>query len=612
MVIRVSLSELHPEIIVDLDISSLILQVPGTGTSLNYGRLCLNNDQTIDDSRLEFFGKCLLSLSERLQMGIRPKTIQADIQNLNQFNKYLLNNSNSKLLENVNYQELLAGYRRYLIRKARAGAYKVNTIAAYFRSIRNIILDISDDLERELVLRVPTINKLNSQTKNVYPPTTIEMVRHLKLSKLFFSTISNHVLEFKPYPIKLVFEEKTYWGIPSTLKSWVSAESVRNANRPTDKAYDHLSGNLKPPKTLEKYVYPGRSQALRGRQLHDRLLLHQQEANTNKFHQARVRQAKFAKLSFLALFFSATGMNLSVAAELEWSGSYKISNQEVGFKSIKYRANDKDVEFIIASNFIKFFKTYLKLREYLIEAHGGKPPSTLFFEWDMHGQYRPISSSLVLRINSFFQDNFYFDVSISNQEWRVNRTQWWLENRGLFEAAEASQNTPRTLLKHYSTGNPEKSKLELNSFFEKYSESLVVDNGIETKSLNVGECKSPDNPQVKLELPNRRPDCVDMQGCLFCENFAIKTNEAALRKIVSYKYVLSELGFSEMVSKQQFSADTDLVFEVLDSLIAAIKSSKSLSDKKFNSVIKDIEVSENLTPYWRERYEMLIDLGAII
>jgi len=205
--------------------------------SLYYGKLCFDNQNRLDRARLLFFKKCLAHFSERLQLGISPKTIACKIRYLEMYNRFLKSSPEINFANIGFCSQSLIAYRRHLISESRAGKHKINTIAAYFRDVRNILLSISDTYERESILRIPAINKANNQIESISPPPEENIHRYLDLSRRVFFGISDHILNFENYPIKIEFEKRMYWGVPTLQVSWISAETENRYNRPFNNAY---------------------------------------------------------------------------------------------------------------------------------------------------------------------------------------------------------------------------------------------------------------------------------------------------------------------------------------------------------------------------------------
>ena len=597
----------------DLDtvkISELEIFFQAKHSTVNYGQLCFDRNGDLSKQQETIYRACLEHILERVKLGLRPETAKAKIESLKLFSQYLTHHTT----ENYDSPEFICNsilsYRRHLVEKIRSNKLKPNSAATYFRDVRSIFLEVFKSPYRDAIQRIPVIAKVNSRVEHVEPPTEDEVKRYLNLTHELFFQVTEHLLKEKTFPIKVIFEGKVYWGLPSLHGSWSSYSTHKKVTKPNLRAYDETTGK---PLPLEKIteIYTKKPKPGDIKRIHERLCRPYRDAGDPMAKRANLRHAKYAKLAFLGMFFASTGMNFTTAARLQWSDEFSISTSKAGFKAIKYRAGGNVVEFQIASNFVKLFKRYLKLRDYIIKTAEIDPPSTLFFSTDRSGNARQLDSITSGRINNYLRDNFGFDISITSKHWRVNKTQWYLENYGLFNAADAMQNSPRTLLKHYTQGNKQQAYEELKSFHKEYKSSLVLkadENGTE---LVHGVCREISNPVPISSDSEFRIDCVDLQGCLFCKKFAIKTDQMALRKLLSYRYVLKQLSITELVAKNVSSTSISPVLEIIDNLIEAITSSGQISEALFPQIFHDVEKDENLTDYWRERYELLIDLGAI-
>lgn len=92
------------------------------------------------------------------------------------------------------------------------------------------------------------------------------------------------------------------------------------------------------------------------------------QANADQYHQSRILAASLAQQSFIMLFCANTGMGASQIAQIEWvDQQFSVVREKQGFKTIKYRAGNKEVSFLITTSFIKIFTKYLKLRDHLLK-----------------------------------------------------------------------------------------------------------------------------------------------------------------------------------------------------------------------------------------------------
>lgn len=195
--------------------------------------------------------------------------------------------------------------------------------------------------------------------------------------------MTDFLLENKPYPLKLNLPSGNMWCLPSRYTFFTNNKEFPMAFNP-DNGMVRSEQEIKDLFNLP-FLRDGRC----ARKDFLKLL----DINNNNYSDKRFKLGSNALKAFYILFLSNTGMNDKTAATLEWSNDFNIEKERHKFRNIKYRAGNKPVEFQIQSKFLKDFKKYLLLRDYLLN---GKEFEYLFFTgYDNKVQFNPNQKKVV-------------------------------------------------------------------------------------------------------------------------------------------------------------------------------------------------------------------------
>lgn len=100
-------------------------------------------------------------------------------------------------------------------------------------------------------------------------------------------------------------------------------------------------------------------------------------ANKNVNHRYRLELAAKALKAYFFILLDITGMNDSTPSSVKWNDDSFIDEvAEKGLRNIKYRARNKVVVFKIQRIFLESFRTFIKLRRFILNGHECE---TLFF-----------------------------------------------------------------------------------------------------------------------------------------------------------------------------------------------------------------------------------------
>jgi integrase len=408
-------------------------------------------------------------------------------------------------------------------------------------------------------------------------------------------------------PASLNWEKKYLWVVPVNI--WCMPPHVLSKREEISKrhwVWDYSNGRIK---KLDEILDQFSSKHTANKALQDAENT-LEKANMNPNHYFRRSRAVTASSAFFQLFLANTGMNLEEAVTLTWHDDFKIVIERQGFRKIKSRAGYKTMSFEIQAKFITSFKKYLKLRNYLLE---NETCDLLFFSRGRTFKEKPA------RLPNSFTTNFTrtlrgIDPLIPNfgpRQWRANKSDWLVRNYDHTTAASILQNKESTLLKHYAAGSESKAIEEMGSFFEQLSILKRKDKS-PSKFLDtgVGGCSNYGHAQpAELNTPIQ-PNCQQPEGCLFCQHYFLHSDETDARKLISCRYCIYQTA-QLSASPDHFDSIFAPVLIRIEQILGEIKKLGKSEAGMIDRVITEVEEDENLSPYWENKLQMLLELGVV-
>jgi hypothetical protein len=323
----------------------------------------------------------------------------------------------------------------------------------------------------------------------------------------------------------------------------------------------------------------------------------------------RLSHAISAAYAFAVLFLAETGINLSQLLDMEWSDELVKSVQSPSvvrqkFREVKYRAGGAEIAFKVSVAFMPKLKTYLALREYLVN---DSAVDKLLVGADVAGEPANLSAQ--------FLRTFYVRCAslgivlprISARQWRAAKQDWAISNHGPVVAAKIMGHSIETALRSYSNGTDAAQKTEMGAFLASV-ESTVLEAGVELPgSLNssVGACAKFQSPEAISASVALKPDCRSSEGCLFCGQYRVHADATDIRKLFSCRYCV-RLTSGLVESPEQYDSSFGPVLRRLDFLLDELR-------KRDNALVEtiesDVDVMGKLDPFWASKLEQLFELG---
>ena len=335
--------------------------------------------------------------------------------------------------------------------------------------------------------------------------------------------------------------------------------------------------------------------------------------NTDPNHIYRLELAAKAMKAYFFVLLDITGMNDSMLATLSWSGDDFIEDvAEKGMRNIKRRAGNREVIFKIQSIFMGSFRTFIKLRRFILNGHDC---STLFFtgigensKLSPHaaaGCYGAICYDTLKRLYPHL-------LYIGSQTLRINKKRWLMKkSKGqTFLVAAIMQHKPETGEQNY----PHETRQESQSMIGEYLiyQHRVIMDIQDYKQTSVGGCDSLEaQPNVDINEGPIKPDCQKKMTCLFCTHYRLKTESEEIRKVISLEYVINRHSILHARSQIQFESIMGPVLQRIKLVFESMIKKYPYTDEIIKTVRNDVYENQNLHWYWQVRLELLWELGWV-
>lgn len=502
-----------------------------------------------------------------------------------------------------------AGHVDFLRELVRTNQLSTNTAAPYQSSVHEILCGLFnlDNLVEGLNL----LQRSERAKENTRTPCETAQSKILALCEAIFFGFSDLVLNNRPYPYRLDMPEyldwknKSLWVFP-TMTQYMPPHLLakRDQLKRPSWAFDYVNGCLANFESIKHY-YRKHTSAKKVLDNAERLISH---ANNDPRCHARTMAAMNALNAFVILFVANVAMNSSQVLDLPWSGKYRIGVERQGFSTIKWRAAGRKCHFEIQSTFLRTFKHFLLLRQYILGDNGFQ---NLFFKLGSRRVSEPSTLSDAI-FQHFYEKLQQIDPhlpKVTPREWRAAKGDWLIRNTDLFTAAEVLQNSKRTLLKHYAAGSETVHMEEMSKFFVGITET-VKNRGVPIEGVNqaIGVCSSFGAPHQVVHDSPIVPNCKGAEGCLFCDKYRIHADDRDTKKLLSCRYCLRQTAHLAE-NEEQYQKVFTPIFNRIDEVLKEIdRREPGLVDK----IRTQVEEYGELDAYWSGKLEMLVSLGMII
>lgn len=448
----------------------------------------------------------------------------------------------------------------------------------------------------------------------------------LSYSFQFFEQVADFCLKAKPYPHKIALLEHEALLVPEphannpvmTPFTGTAGYAVKGRYWDMDKGLlrneAEVRASVKASDTYQAYSQ-GHQNSFIKRAL-DKLNRRKavlEVANCDPYHKYRLELAAKAIKAYFFVLLDITGMNDSTLATIEWHEDEFVEEvAEKGLKNIKRRAGNKAVVFKIQSIFMGSFRTFIRLRRFVLNGH---ECHTLFFTG--YDEYARLGTGAAT--GSFGQTAYDALRTLyprliytGSQTLRLNKKRWLMKkSKGqTFLVATMMQHKPETGALYYPHETRAESQNMMGNYLI-YQHSIIMEID-ESKLSSAGGCNSSDNvPQADTDGLQIKPDCQNKMTCLFCTYYRIKAVEEEIRKVLSMEYVINRHSILHARSQAHFDTVMGPILERIKLLFETMKNKYPKTEGVIANVRNDVYENQNLHWYWQARLELLWELGWV-
>lgn len=435
---------------------------------------------------------------------------------------------------------------------------------------------------------------------------------------IFFG-ISDLTLEARPYPHALILPDYLDWGSKELwvfpCNQWCKTPTSTHNFKKVELdyvAYDYKHGRIYDLCELDE-MHGDIATEHQLKKIRARALWLLDSANKNLRHRTRLHRGQMALRIFMLMFIAATGMNSAQACSLPWCPELEdaISNpgsERQGFRSIKYRANNKVVFFEIGVKFMPILKRFMRLRKFLLNE---KEFPYLFFGLQRSNFDNPIPLSSVV-FSGLMVELHKLDPHIPKvlpREWRAAKQNHLVRTAELPVAARVMQHSLNTAIKKYSNGSEVSQQVEISNFLSNVEQVVLSKSTVlpGSQERSVGVCASPNNP-VPINTPTSiSANCKEAEGCFFCKQYRIHADETDTRKILSFRHCIRKTA-RIAGSPEQFERFFGVVLRRLGFILEEVRQRDS---EMVRRVEHEVDAHGELDPYWAVKLDTLIELELL-
>lgn len=508
-------------------------------------------------------------------------------------------------------RSVVRAYAWHIRERVKMNALSVNSGARQQWAVFSFLSDFFD--VDELVRGINLLRVRHATVESTNPPNEEAQSKVLALCEALFAGLTDLVLARKSYPFQIVVPKYLNWPDDAL---WIFPTSVgfmppqmlakRQTHYRFGWGYNYGHGRLSTLdelRSIKQFAEDTKSQ-LKAIQAAKQQLA---TANNDPRHTKRIQAGARALDVFILMFLAQTGMNWAQIIDLPWGDDYEVSASHQAFRTIKWRAGNKDIHFELPIAFMPKFRRYIELRKYLLN---GYACPFLFFK--LGPQATGKATKIIFGPQSTYITLRRIDPDLPKvmpRQWRAAKSDWLIRNTDPSIAAMVLQNSEKTVLASYAAGSETTHMEEMTVFFDMVKSKVissdeVIDTGV---SRAIGICSDYGTPhQISGDVPVQ-PDCKREEGCLFCEKFRIHADERDVRKLLSCRYCLQQMA-PLAGSEERFQATLNPIFTRIQVILDEVHSRDVAVVPK---ITYEVENEGELDPYWASKLEMLIDLGLI-
>lgn len=451
-----------------------------------------------------------------------------------------------------------------------------------------------------------------SKTSLPQTPSEEALKHYLQVCEPIFTGLTQFLITNSQFPYQLYFKEDSAWLVadqryPLISQKVLSQSGKRSANSVT---FDYGEGRMR---TLQEYLIRTKSsESLAKKSYYDAekaCVVRTAEANGSDGNQYRIRLGRIAHDSFVSMFVAATGINESPLRALPWDAEFKIESNEIGFKAIKFRANNKTFTVKVKSSFIKHFQKYIQLRNFLCKEIE-HPYLFIGFNGNKMSNTRMLDTNILSRLHDSLHRFADPDLPrLSYRAFRDYKDNYIAKAHGHEASRNILQHSEKTQLKSYLKANEQTAVDQINKFHSAVNAFFGAPHPCATP---LGGCENEGTPEVISEgLVTATPDCKNSVGCLNCVNYKAHANREDAWKLISLEYITNQMIHSS-ADIQHFHTTHGPTLQRIDSLLSGMASFEPGIINTITELRKEVYEDNSLTDYWQRHLERLVKLKVII
>lgn len=610
-----------------LDFSKVRLKFKSSVFLIDIGALCYTQCKKEDSKKSSNYNKLVIPSSiivvrkdriknliywfyTEIKLGSKEKTL---IEKFNYFKNFIIWSDKNEYFDVLNNNESAGKYFRlyvgYLREKVRG--QKISLLTAVSKQ-NNTLIILSEALgvDKNYIIQGFVLLRSNvNATKNTESPSVNSVKKQISIYQAIFDRFTDILINKIPLPAHFKLPEDSVWIMPCK-KIFATNDMLKNRSRWKMPywAYDFEHGGVVDVNNIMS-LYNGKTAKSSAISAVQRAKDFTMEVNNDPFHPIRIQILTHAQSAFINLMLVNTGMNSQQLFTLEWRDDISVEKSEQGFKFFKARAKNKIQVFKISSYFYPTFKKFLELRKFALQ---NETYNYLFFTCNINGlEKKPIGATTFYSFIQKKMSVLFDEKPITPREWRTFKANILLnQTKGdVITIAKLLQNDPETIIRSYANGNMYEATNQFGEYFKKLKLKLKKRSEYENQvEIAVGHCNEVNSPKPEKNTVNK-PDCKQMDYCLFCENFAIHADRIDIKKLLSLKYVINE-SRSLSSSEEHFQNLFGDVILRIDGITLIISELSYEHDKMVKEVESEVEM-ENLTVYWQGKLNVLVDIGAL-
>ena len=555
-------------------------------------------------------------IKTRVDIGqLRETTAYSKIRDVVAFTDWCDNHDFRGVMDDI--KSGISAYKAYsshLEHSTKINALSLHTAATYQENALFTLTSIFGVSKTQVSQGIRSIRRNYHSVNKTIPPSEGAVSDVLALCKSFFDGACDFVLNDRKFPFKIALPTEDIWLLPTKPKFCATKKQLatREDWGVGQWAWDFETGTINSHHDIaEKYnvVKQGRKSANA-----KQMILNAKNAliyeNENPKTLTRQKIASLANKCFLVLFFANTGMNFTQAKNLRWSDDYSVKTSSIGFKAVKYRAQGKEIEIVIASQFLDTLKKYIQLRRQILQENDY--PFLLFIKEAGKEITNQLPNGILRQVTRDLRRAFYSDLEeINIREWRANKSDFLIRTTDIPTTAMMLQNSEETVMRAYMEGSEQDHASELSNYWRRLNEIVNLNRSSDSgEPTSIGNCKKPNTPIAESTTSPITPDCRQPEGCLFCNQYSVHADDQDLRKLHSLLYVINEC-MPLAKSIEHYNAVFGEIVKRIHSILTTIRN-RSEALKELNEAIEnDVNANENLSPYWEKKLSMLVAIGAL-